>query len=147
MAHTYTSNLVHCVFSTKERTATIPADLQEHLFAYVFGIAKNLGIELLAAGGTENHVHLLIALPPSRALSEIVQALKANSSRWIREHGIAFAWQEGYGAFSVSASQADVVKKYIRHQREHHARRNYDEEFLTMLRKAGVDYDPKHVLG
>ena len=147
MAHTYASNLVHCVFSTKERTRIIPSDLQDPLFAYLFGIAKNIGIELFAVGGTENHVHLLIALPPSRALSEIVQALKANSSRWFREHGMAFAWQEGYGAFSVSTSQANVVKEYIRHQPEHHARRNYDEESLTMLRKAGVNYDPKHVLG
>ena len=130
MAHTYTSNLLHCVFSTKERTATIPAHLQEQLCAYVFGIAKNIRIELLAIGGTQNHIHLLITLPASRTLSEVIQTLKANSSRWVREHGVAFSWQEGYGAFSVSPSQVERVKDYILHQSEHHAKRNFDEEFL-----------------
>lgn len=147
MAHTYTTNLLHCVFSTKERAASIPASLHEQLCAYTSGIARNIGIELLAIGGTENHIHILISLPCTRTLSEVVQKLKANSSRWIREHGVAFSWQEGYGAFSVSASQVDAVKNYIRHQPEHHARRNFDEEFVTMLHKAGVSFDPKHVLG
>lgn len=147
MAHTYTTDLVHCVFSTKERMPSIPALLQEQLYAYAFGISKNIGVELLAIGGTENHIHILISLPGTRTLSEVIQKLKANSSRWIREHGVPFSWQEGYGAFSVSASQVEVVKNYIRHQAEHHARRNFDEEFVTMLHKSGVSFDPKHVLG
>ena len=134
----YVSSYFHCVFSTKERRDTIPPKLQERLWAYLSGIAKNLGIELLAAGGTANHIHLLIALPPKLPLAEAVQKLKANSSRWLGEHKIAFEWQKGYGAFSVSPSLLNTVQEYIRHQAEHHQKRNFEEEFLTLLRKSGV---------
>lgn len=104
MAHTYSANFVHCVFSAKERGNLIPTEWQEKLYAYLIGIADNLGLKILAAGGTANHVHLLISLPPSLTLAEVVQKLKANSARWLGEHVGEFEWQKGYGAFSVSAS-------------------------------------------
>ena len=83
MSHTHAANFVHCVFSTKERRDLIPSELQERLYAYMMGIAENLGLKILAAGGTSNHVHLLIGLPPALTLSEAMQKLKANSSRWM----------------------------------------------------------------
>ena len=104
MAHTYPNVLVHCIFSTKQRRNSIPEELLEKLRMYFVGIGKGHGIPVLCAGGTANHAHLLIALPVSMPLAKAVQALKANSSRWLGEHGFEFAWQEGYGAFSVSAS-------------------------------------------
>jgi len=107
--HTYSTNLVHCVFSTKGRADLISAVLEERLHAYIVGTAKNLGIEILALGGTANHVHILMTLPPAQPLSYAMRDLKANSSRWMSEHGTPFAWQEGFGAFSVSPSQAPVV--------------------------------------
>jgi putative transposase len=147
MPQTYAANFVHCVFSTKDRRDMIPLALQEKLWAYILGIAKHLGIELLAAGGTANHVHLLLGLPPKLALAEAVQKLKANSSRWLGENGIVFEWQKGYGAFSVSPSLLNTVQAYIRHQEEHHKRRNFEEEFLTLLQKSGVAYDAGHAFG
>jgi REP-associated tyrosine transposase len=142
MSHTFAANFVHCVFSTKERRATIPAELQETLWAYLVGIANHLGFDLLAVGGMPDHVHLLIALPPRIPLAEAVQKLKANSSRWLGEQGLKFEWQKGYGAFSVSPSLLNTVKAYIRQQPDHHRRRNYDEEFAALLRKSGIVLEP-----
>jgi REP element-mobilizing transposase RayT len=129
------------------RTDLIGDDLREHLFAYIFGIAKNLRVEILAAGGTANHVHLLIALQAKRSISDVVRDLKANSSRWMSEKFGDFAWQEGFGAFSVSPSQAKTVKEYIRNQERHHRKRNFEEEFVLLLNKSGVDYDPRYLFG
>ena len=95
MAHSYSSNLVHCVFSTKGRVNLIPDERQDNLYAYLFGIAKNLKFEILAIGGIANHVHILLALPAAKTLSEVVRDLKANSSPWMREEDRRFGWQEG----------------------------------------------------
>ena len=145
MAHTYNANFIHCIFSTKDRRDLIPAELQEQLWAYLLGIANNLKIKLLAVGGTANHVHLLLALPPTVPVAEAVQKLKANSSRWLGEHGIAFQWQEGYGAFSVSSSLLKTVQGYIRNQAEHHRKRTFEEEFRALLDKSGVAYDAQRL--
>jgi REP-associated tyrosine transposase len=142
MSHAYAANFVHCVFSTKERRDRIPVELHEQLYAYLIGIADNLGFAILAAGGTANHVHLLIGLPPFLTLAEVVQKLKANSSRWLGEK---FEWQKGYGAFSVSPSLLATVRAYIRDQAEHHRKRSFVEEFLVMLRKSGVAYDAERL--
>jgi len=111
------------------------------------GIGRNHGISVLAAGGTSNHSHLLIVLPPDMPVAKAVQVLKTNSSRWLREHGLDFAWQEGYGAFSVSSSNKEVVKDYIQHQAQHHQKRSYESEFETMLHKSGIAFDAKDAFG
>ncbi|HEV2116536.1 MAG TPA: IS200/IS605 family transposase [Terriglobales bacterium] len=147
MSHSYPNVLVHCVFSTRERRPLIPAELQAKLWRYLSGIATGRKISLLECGGTTNHLHVLLVLPSDMPLSKAVQTLKANSSRWLGEHGIDFAWQEGYAAFSVSASQLSAVRQYIQNQAIHHQRRNFEEEFIALLKKSGVAYDPKHVLG
>jgi putative transposase len=145
MSHTHAANFVHCVFATKARHAVIPAELQEQLYAYLIGIADNLGFKILAAGGTSNHIHLLIGLPPALTLAEIVQKLKANSSRWLGENRVQFEWQKGYGAFSVSPSLLPTDQAYIRNQAEHHRKRSFEEEFLALLQKSGVAYDPERL--
>jgi putative transposase len=145
MSHTLAANFVHCVFSTKERRDLIAAELQERLYAYWVGIAENLGLKVLAAGGTSNHVHLLIGLPTSLTLAEVVQKLKANSSRWFEENGVQFEWQKGYGAFSVSPSLLTTVQAYIRNQEEHHHERSFEEEFRALLDKSGVAYDAERL--
>jgi REP element-mobilizing transposase RayT len=147
MAHAYPNVLIHCVFSTKMRCDSIPADLGEKLSMYFVGIGKNHDIQVLCAGGTANHAHLLIVLPPSMPLAKAIQVLKANSSRWLGEHGFDFAWQEGYGAFSVSASNVEAVTHYIEHQSEHHAKQSFEDEFVSLLRKSAVKYDPQFVFG
>ena len=147
MGHSYCTNFVHCVFSTKDRCDSIPNEVQEKLWAYIRGIAENEQVPLLAIGGTNNHVHLLVALPASMRLSQAISKIKSNSSRWIGEHGVRFAWQEGYGAFSVGSSQLPTVKKYIANQAEHHRKRNFEEEFVALLKLYGVSFDPAHVYG
>jgi len=145
MAHTYNANFVHCVFSTKDRRNTIPAELQQQLWAYLLGIANNLKIKLLAVGGAANHVHVLLSLPSTMTVAEAVQKLKANSSRWLGERGVAFQWQDGYGALSVSPSLLEAVKTYIRNQEEHHRKRSFEDEFRALLDKSGVAYDAERL--
>jgi REP element-mobilizing transposase RayT len=147
MPHKYPNILIHFVFSTKERANMIPAELLPMLWKYFAGIGRNHGLPVLAAGGTSNHSHLLIALPSDMAPAKAVQVLKANSSRWIRQHGIAFAWQEGYGAFSVSSSNKTAVREYIEHQAEHHRSRSFETEFETMIRKSGMRFDSVEAFG
>jgi putative transposase len=145
VAHTYIANFVHLVFSTKNRKDAIPGELQEKLWAYLYGIANNLRIKTLAVGGTSNHIHMLIALPATMPVAEATQKLKANSSRWLGEQGLVFQWQEGYGAFSVSPSMVEAVRKYIRHQEEHHRKRSFEEEFRALLEKSGVAYEAENL--
>jgi putative transposase len=108
------------------------------------GIARGEGFSLIAAGGTANHVHLLFVLPASYSLAHVVQKLKGSSSRWM---GHGFSWQEGYGAFSVSPSQVEVLKGYIQNQEEHHHKRNFEQEFVILLSNCGIVYDEHYVFG
>jgi putative transposase len=147
MAHKYPNVLIHCVFSTKNRQNLIPDKLRPMLWRYFAGIGRNHHIPVLKAGGTANHVHLLIVLPSDVALAKATQVLKANASRWLGEHGLSFAWQEGYGAFSVSSSNRAAVEHYIEHQDEHHSRRSYEDEFIAFLLKSGVPFDAAHIFG
>jgi putative transposase len=150
MSHTYCSNRVHVIFSTKKREKNLSDDFQPKLWAYLAGIAHNQGFEAMIIGGVEDHIHALLVLPPSLPLAKAVQFLKGSSSKWINETGAAgarFAWQEGYGAFSVSASQTSDVVSYIKDQRAQHANRGFEDEFLTFLKRYEVSYDPSHVLG
>ncbi|MFC5865570.1 IS200/IS605 family transposase [Acidicapsa dinghuensis] len=144
MAHTYASVYIHCVFSTKERRPLIPANRTAELYAYLGGIARGEGLTLIAAGGTANHIHLLLVLPATCSLAHAVQKLKGSSSRWM---GSGFSWQEGYGAFSVSPSQLEVVKHYIQNQEEHHRKRDFEQEFIALLRGCGIEYDEQFVFG
>jgi REP-associated tyrosine transposase len=147
MAHSYSQNHVHLVFSTKERRSIIPQEWQPRLWAYIGGICKNYEMISLAIGGTDNHVHILLHLPPRLSLAKAVQLVKGNSSKWMGEQGLDFGWQEGYGAFSVSASHLDQVKQYIRNQVMHHRKFSFEDEFRALLKKHGAHYDPRHVFG
>jgi REP element-mobilizing transposase RayT len=150
MSHTYSSLRIHAIFSTKERQKRLRQEIQPKLWAYIAGIARHHGFDPIEIGGAEDHCHALILLPPPMPLSKAIQTLKGCSSKWLNDTGAAgnnFAWQEGYGAFSVSASQTNEVIEYIKNQPEHHKKRNYEEEFLELLKRYGVAYDPAHVLG
>lgn len=150
MPHTYCSNLVHCVFSTKERMRSIKVEIQPKLWAYMGGIARNHDFRALAVGGTEDHCHVLVSLPPVMAVSKAVQLLKGSSSKWLHDtqpEMRAFAWQQAYGAFSVSISHTDDTIAYILNQTEHHAKRDFQQEFLAFLKKHAIEYDPAHVWG
>jgi putative transposase len=143
MSHSYSSTLFHVVFSTKKRRAAIAEPAK--LWAYVAGIARNIGYEPLAIGGTGNHLRVLLRLPAHIPISEAAQKLKSNSSRWLGENGSWPGWQQGYGAFSVSPSNVDVVRHYIQNQTEHHRRLSFEEEFLGLLVKSGIAFDKAEV--
>ena len=148
MSHTYVSDLVHCVFSTKLRRNLIRPEIQPDLWAFLGGIARKNGFKALMVGGTENHVHILLSLPATMPLAKALQLVKGTSSRWVNERcGRGFAWQEGYGAFSVGISQKNDTIAYIRSQAEHHRTRSFEDEFVAFLKKHGIEYDPKHVWG
>lgn len=113
------------------------------------GISRHHGFQAIKIGGTEDHVHALLLLPPTMPLAKAVQTLKGCSSKHLNESfapGDRFAWQEGYGAFSVSASQTSVVVRYIEGQAAHHAKHTYEDEFVALLKKHGLEYDAKYVL-
>ena len=145
MPHTYVCNYLHCVFSTKDR-ADLIRDPQR-LWTYVGGLTRAKHIPLLAAGGTKNHLHALISLPSTITIEQAMQTLKGSTSHWINETFGAFAWQEGYGAFSVSQSQRATVVRYIDAQEQHHKKWSFEQEFVSLLQKYGVSYDPRYVLG
>jgi REP element-mobilizing transposase RayT len=148
MSHTYISDLVHCVFSTKGRRRTITAEIQTELWAYLGGIAKKNGFKAIAVGGTADHVHVLLSLPATVPIAKAVQLLKGGSSKWINEkYGIGFAWQEAYGAFTLGVSQKANTVAYIQSQAEHHGKHSFEDEFLAFLKKHDIQYDSRYVWG
>jgi putative transposase len=147
VGHAYFRNHVHLIFSTKDRRKAIPKELQPRLWAYLAGICKRHKVIVIEVGGTDDHIHILMDLPPTLALAKAVLLLKANSSKWIGENVRDFSWQEGYGAFSVSSSNLDQVIEYIRNQEAHHRKRTFEEEFREILRRHGVEYDAKYMFG
>jgi putative transposase len=147
MSHSFSKNHVHVVFSTKDRRRTISETMQPEMWSYLAGICRNEKMVSVAVGGIADHAHLLFHLPPTISLAKAISVLKSNSSRWINERGIKFAWQEGYGAFSVSASNLTTVSRYISDQKTHHRKFSFEDEFITLLRKHRVDFDPESVFG
>ena len=150
MAHSFVCSYFHCVWSTKERKPLITADLEQRLWPYMGGIARDNGFKALAVGVVANHVQLLLSLPGSLAVAKAVQLSKGGSSKWIHdvfpEHR-TFAWQEGYGAFSIGVSQLDPTVLYIHNQKEHHRRKSFQDEFLSFLKRHRVEYDPRFIWG
>jgi len=142
--HSFTSCLVHCVWSTKHREPYLDANLQERLWPYLGGIANESKMKALAIGGVNDHIHILVSLPATISIAKAIQLLKGNSSKWIHETFPklrAFEWQEGYGAFSIGISGVDETKAYIQNQKGHHSRRSFREELAAMLRKHGFEYE------
>ena len=150
MSHTYSNMLSHVVFSTKDRKPLIDAELKPRLLGYMNGIVDESGGKVLSLNAMTDHLHMLWELPPTTSLSDSMRVLKTNSSRWVHETWGSqkpFAWQTGYGAFSVSRSNVAAVANYIEEQESHHRRRTFQEEFTELLVKHGIDYDPKYVFG
>lgn len=148
MSHSYVRNLMHCIFSTKERYPFINPELESRLWPYIGGIAKENRMKALAVGGTMDHLHALLSLPGTMSFAKAVQLIKGGSSKWVHDtfsRYKKFEWQEGYGAFSVSTSQASRTIKYIQDQKEHHRKRTFEEEFLKLLDKNEVEYDSRYV--
>jgi REP element-mobilizing transposase RayT len=148
MAHTYTNLLSHALFSTKDRQSLVRPETKSDFYAYMGGIITHLKGKPVLINGPKDHVHLLFVLPASLSLSDLMEKLKANSSKWANEHwpGRRFSWQTGYTAFSVSQSKLEEVKAYISRQDEHHRKRTYREEVVALLRRHGMEFDPRFVV-
>lgn len=146
MAQTYTRLLLHAVFSTKHRAPLIADDWRADLHAYIGGVVKHRNGDLLAAGSVEDHIHLLIRFPATIAVADLMRDIKTNSSGWRREKGdTGFGWQNGYGGFTVNPSIVPDVMAYIHRQREHHRKQSFQEEFLELLAKHGIEYDEEYL--
>ena len=150
MANTYSNLFYHFVFSTKGRVDLIAPQIEDRVWAYIGGIARKHDMTALQVGGIENHAHALIMAKPIQSPSQIAQWLKGESSKWIHEtfpELSAFAWQDGYGVFSVSKSNVPEVIEYIKNQREHHSRQSFEDEYTSILRLHGIDADERYIFG
>lgn len=148
MPGTYTQLLMHIVFSTKRRQPFIEPPIAERLYPYMGGIIRAEKGVLYDIGGIEDHVHLYLRWRPDGSVSDLMRTVKARSSKWVHEtfpELAAFAWQEGYSAFTVSKSQEPAVKKYIANQVEHHKKEDFKSELLRMLTAHGVEFDEQYV--
>ncbi|MEP7337460.1 MAG: IS200/IS605 family transposase [Acidobacteriota bacterium] len=147
MPSTHLSLHYHLIFSTKDRVAYMGKDWRDWVHAYMGGIVRDLGGLPEAVGGVEDHVHLLVGLRATHQLAEVLKEIKASSSKWVHQElkKPLFSWQEGYGAFTVSASQRQTIKDYIARQEEHHGRKTFQEEYLEFLKACGVEYNEKYL--
>lgn len=147
MPSAYTQNFYHTVFSTKHRESLITAELETRLFPFIGGIVRDLRCTPLAINGMPDHIHLLIRYRPDLSHSDLLQQIKGRSSKWINENfqGGHFSWQEGYGGFTVSRSAVPDVEAYIAGQKQHHQGQDFKSEFLELLRRHGVAFDPEEV--
>ena len=140
--------LIHIVFSTKNRAPVLDAAVRPALHAYLATVARNMDCECYRAGGVDDHVHLAIRLSRIVTVAKLVEELKTSSSKWLKTQSPAlatFAWQRGYGAFSVRPSGLDALRHYIDTQEEHHRKRTFQEEYRTFLTQYGIEYDERYV--
>ncbi len=150
MADTFTSLHCHVVFSTKNREPWLTPEIRERLFPFLGGIARNNKMVALNISGVADHVHLLLRIPPSLAVSKAVQLLKGGSSKWMHDtfpQVAAFSWQDGYGAFAVSESAIEAVSAYIQNQESHHQKRTFRDEFVEFLQRHRIEFDERFLLG
>lgn len=150
MANTFSALYYHFVFSTKNRHSYISAEHESRVWAFIGGIARKNGYAPIQIGGTDDHIHALISAKTSDAPSRIAQHLKGESSKWIHEtfpEWREFAWQDGYGVFSVSKSNVDAVAQYIANQREHHRHRTFQDEYREFLKKHDLEFDERYIWG
>ena len=147
MPSTHTSLHYHLIFSTKGRVPSIEPTLRARIHAYLGGVIRGTSGVALDVGGTADHVHLVVGLKPTHTLADIVRVLKGDSSKWIHDElGLKdFAWQEGYGAFTVSKSDVDAVRRYVQDQEEHHRKRSFQDEYRALLEKHGIDFDERYL--
>ena len=148
MPQSLAMNLIHLVFSTKQRMPWIPPTVRERLYAYQAGIFKEWESPALVIGGVEDHVHALFVLSKNQPLKKIVEEVKKGSSKWMKSDGtgnVDFYWQNGYAAFSVSASNIEAVKRYIEHQEENHRKMTFQDELRVLLERHQVEFDERYV--
>lgn len=149
MSQSFTNLIYHIVFSTKNRESLITDEIKPRLYEYIGGILRKKEGITLAIGGMNDHIHVLAKLHPDESLSNVLRDLKANSSGWMHKvfpEMKDFSWQRGYGAFTVSASQIEIVQQYIVNQEKHHAKFSFRDEFIKLLRVNQIEFDERYLL-
>jgi putative transposase len=148
MAHTYHQIYIQAVFAVKYRAAVIEEDWRDELFGVIGKLINETGCQSIIVNGVADHVHCFFGLKPAVAISDIMQAAKAKSSKWINDHKLTaerFEWQAGYSAFSYSQSHARLVRRYIERQAEHHQVETFQEEYLKMLNRFEIAFEERHL--
>jgi len=148
LSQSLAKNLIHLIYSTKNRAPCLGQDIQPRLFAYQAGILNDWECPAVVIGGASDHVHALFVLSKNHALAKVIEEVKKGSSKWLKTQGSElrdFQWQAGYGAFSVSQSNAEEVRRYIEEQEEHHRTRSFQEEFLAFLTRHGMEFDERYL--
>ena len=149
MANTYGTLFIHLIFAPKNRESLLPATIRQKVYSYIGGVIKSEKQKLIAIGGIDNHIHILVGITPSISLPDFVRTIKSNTSRYINANRLLlfkFEWQRGYAAFSYSRSQIETVINYIEHQPEHHKNTTFHDELTAMLEKYDTDFDPAYLL-
>ncbi len=139
---------IHCIWSTRNHLPFIKPEIEKELFSYMTGIFRNYESPALAINGTANHIHALTVLSRKITVAKLIEELKKSSSKWIKTKGMQsqnFYWQRGYAALGIGESNVEVVKKYIANQKEHHRKKTFQEEYITFLKKYGIEYDERYV--
>ena len=143
---TYTQIMYHLVFSTKNRAPVLTENRRRDLYKYIWGILKNKRCHLYRIGGVDDHLHILTSLHPTVSPADLIKDMKVATSEWIKDNGV-FAgfdyWQEGYGGFTHSAADRDRLIEYIKNQEQHHRTKTFREEYLELLKEAGIEYDER----
>ena len=148
MADTYTQIYIHIIFAVKGRRNLISSSWKNELYKYITGIITNEAQKLIAINGMPDHIHLLVGLKPTIALSNLVRDIKANSSRFVNEKSWIkgkFEWQHGFGAFSYSHSQLDTIINYINNQEEHHKKKTFKEEYISFLQHFHIEFKTEYI--
>ena len=149
MPNTYTQLHIHFVFAVKYRQALIQPEWEDRLHKYITGIVQHNGHKMIAVNSAADHIHLFIGLNPKQSISELMRLVKGDSSEFVNKERFTprkFHWQEGYGAFSHSHAQIDTIVKYIRNQKEHHAKKKFSDEYLKLLNDFGIEYNPLYLV-
>ena len=146
---TYRKIYYHIVFGTKNRQAVISQEHEEEMYKYIWGVIKKQNCFLYRINGTADHIHILTDLHPSVSLAALVKDIKVASSIWLKQHGgfpLFSGWQEGYGAFTYSEQDKEMIIGYIKKQKEHHQKENFFDEFKRLLREHSIEFDEKYLL-
>jgi putative transposase len=144
----FTRLIYHLIFSTKYRQPLIRESIRDRLYEYTGGAIRAMKGHLIEIGGVEDHVHLLVNLPPTQALSDMIRELKANSSKWLNELRVIpgrFGWQKGYACFTASYSQTKTIRRYIQNQKEHHKQKSFQDEYIEFLKRHEIEFDERYL--
>lgn len=148
MPNTYTQIHIQFVFAVKFRKALIEDSYKQELYQYITGIVQSYGHKLLAINGVADHIHIFIGMRPTQSISDLMQDIKGNSSKWVNDKKflkVKFEWQGGYGAFSYSKSHVQNVINYVKNQEKHHAKQTFRDEYIEFLKKFDIDYDERYI--